>query len=31
MTNFTIPIVAAVMAGVAVIGSRFVPKGENQL
>ncbi|KAK9893842.1 hypothetical protein P389DRAFT_198584 [Cystobasidium minutum MCA 4210] len=31
MVNLTIPIVAVVMGGIAVIGSRAVPKSENQL
>merc|ERR1711939_108845 len=30
MVNLTIPIVAIVMTGIAVVGSRAVPKGENQ-
>lgn len=31
MVNLTIPIVAIVMGTIAVVGSRAVPKGENQL
>lgn len=31
MGNYTIPIVIAAMSGAAVLGTRAVPKGENQL